>query len=43
LEETRIDLDRRAVKRKTIEKGFASSNAPCKSEEKNLRYVRLGR
>jgi len=36
LEEIRIDLDRRAVKTKTREKGFASSNAPYKSEEKML-------
>ena len=39
LEEIREGLDRRTVKRKTREKGFASSNAPNQKEEKMLGVV----
>jgi hypothetical protein len=36
LEEIRVDLDRRAVKRKREQSGSANSSAPTSSEEKML-------
>jgi len=42
LEEIRVNLDRRAVKRKGRKSGFASSSAPNQKEKKML-ACRLGR
>jgi len=42
LEEIRVALDRRAIKRKRGKSGFASSSAPNQKEEKML-ACRLGR
>jgi len=43
LEEIRVELDRRAVKRKRRKSRFASPSAPNQKEEKMLGVLRLGR
>jgi len=43
LEEIRVDLDKKAVKRKRRKLGFASSSAPNQKEEIMLGVLRLGR